>query len=609
MTDHLTVTVTPKHQLAVGSQDKNFIEFVIRASKDAELYARIDIPCQKATSGETFLFGDENLAQLHLKFECTPEGRIEGESHISEDGKLSWIAEGFSLGAKEVTIKFTGFNPERSGEASVTLEIWDAPAPKPRLYSQKIMVKVQSAAAGKVAVINFDARPHNVFSEDKVEISSDTIGAKTVKLFGGETEVLNGREVGGNGGLLHKTWVQYPKWTTQYRLEAWRDQAGSNKAEGQFAERKVLVTVEPRPGWGPRDLLKNSLKEDVQGEHFYPTLLLADKDLSAGTPDKKLYGIFMFAREKEKTKRAELWSSDSGVDNWLNSRAIVPAGMGESPGVMYRERLWLIGGSSANPAGPHSNRLCWYYKNKFEEWKTDKREELVEEGKLFTPRMGHACAVFNDRVWVLGGLSQDGLPLDDVWSCFIPEKAENFDPVWKKCNTPLPSGRCMSAVAVTSSRGTAKERLWLYGGTAHPDNFEETFDELWWTEDASVWENLKLPEEEQTTMNAEQRATQGATLLFGSDGYLHLVRKFRSGAATSSDAALLEWVGVTPHWQKEERKFPWLTDPPSGLFLMRSVSFRQRWIFWPVYQYMDRMTYTGKATNYETMIFNAPKLK
>jgi hypothetical protein len=151
-----------------------------------------------------------------------------------------------------------------------------------------------------------------------------------------------------------------------------------------------------------------------------------------------------------------------------------------------------------------------------------------------------------------------------------------------------------------------QNRLWLYGGATDPYNFEETFDQLRWTKDAKVWENLRLPGEDKKPLDATERATLGATLLYGSDGYLHLVRIFRTATVGPADAALTDMGVDPPRWNPASRNFPWLT-PQIDLFLVRSVSFRERWIFWPVYQYMARVPPNPEAqTNYDTMIFNAP---
>src|SRR5262249_34311524 len=274
-------------------------------------------------------------------------------------------------------------------------------------------------------------------------------------------------------------------------------------------------------------------------------------------------------------------------------------GMGESPGVIYKQALWLIGGSSADPLGPASNRVCWYYKNKdnkmeWKEWDED-GSERKDPKRVPAPRRCHACAVFNDKVWVLGGLSEQNKTLDDVWTCSADPASGNFTAAWAP-SQPLPSGgRCLSAVAATpgttktaspgppSNRmGVKQPRLWLYGGATHPYNLNETFNELLWTQDGTKWETLALPSDKQTKKLLAEDPL-GATLLYGSDGYLHLAGVFRGGEAPTSDHALNDAQLDPPYWPKGSlSEFGWVLK--TDLFLIRSVSFRERWIFWPVYQ-------------------------
>jgi len=606
MTDSLKVSTT--HELTIGSSTQNPISFQITATKALTLGASIEIPCGPAKPDTKYLCRDEKTAKL--TFASEPPGRITGNpQEPPEDGKLTWIADEFSLDNETVSIVITGFNPERDGEnASLYLKIWDDPEAKPLLYDAPSIVTIKPAL--KVAVLSFKASPPSVLQRNEVTISSQTVKAQTVKLLANGVYLpdVPGSKTGDY--YLDKTWSHFPDLNpTKYQLNV----------DGQFPVPDLIVGVELRGGLQARDLLGNSLKPAVAKQRHYPTLLLKAKDLSANTTEApsgtekkeefpKLYGVFTFVDGD--TKRSELWSSGLGVDDWsMESKKDFPTYMGESPGVIHNNALWLVGGSSADPEGPYSNRVCAYYKQDEQGAKMIWKEWEVDQKNPFPPRMGHACAVFDDKIWVLGGVSPDGAPLDDIWSCEIPEKLDDFHPRWEECATPLPSPRCMCSVAVTPKGGGEPARLWLYGGTTHPDNVDDTFDDLWWTKKIEDrWEHLKLPGEEEKTLNATERATLGATLLYGSDGHLHLVRQFRGGQTAGSDQKLIGMKVDKPWEAAKKREFPWQT-PVNNLFLMRSVSFRERWIFWPVDQYMDKLTYNSQdyKTNYSTMVFNADK--
>jgi hypothetical protein len=583
------LTVTPQHELKVGSPDRNFVSFEITATEvTKKLLANITIPCGEITPGKTYLCADGKVAKALPRSE--PADKLKFMAQARKKETLSWKSDTFSLNAGEkVTIRITGFNPEREGNAKLDLKITN---PNP-LHDQPYTVSI--APAPGFAIIYFDVSPTNVLQGKEVTISSTTTGAQTVKLYAGGHEVQVKSSEKNQIGAVNK-YTHKPQETTTYVLKAWQGQPGSDDqsdaAVGKLAQREVTVAVAARPGWYSWDLLTNSLPGADVGKHFYPTLLLNAKDLSGEAQGDLLYGIFVC----KETKQAGLWSSSSGVDGW-RWEADVPEGMGESPGVIYKQALWLIGGSSADPLGPVSNRVCWYYKNKnnemvWNEWDEDGSVRRDPQ-RVPAPRRCHACAVFNDKIWVLGGLSEQNKTLDDVWTCSADPAGGTFTAAWAP-SQPLPSGRCLSAVAATPGKtarsddlvkqkmgGVNQPRLWLYGGATHPYNLDETFNELLWTQDGRTWANFALPADKKKKPLIENPL--GATLLYGSDGYLHLAGVFRGGGDQTSDHTLNDASLDPPYWPKgslSEFGWPIKTD----LFLIRSVSFQERWIFWPVYQ-------------------------
>ena len=128
-----------------------------------------------------------------------------------------------------------------------------------------------------------------------------------------------------------------------------------------------------------------------------------------GASKPRLYGVFA----KGVGGPALLWSTGSPMGGWTQETTI-PDGMDESPGVIHKGGLWLIGGCSANPTGSRSNRVCCYRKNSKNELGWNALPDAP-----FRPRMGHACVVFKEKIWVLGGLDADNQPLNDVWHCTV----------------------------------------------------------------------------------------------------------------------------------------------------------------------------------------------
>ncbi len=584
-------TLSPN--LEVGASDNSIAFEITAADVQDALRLSISIPCGAKTDDEIFLCRNGELATLN--WSSNPANKVELTLSEQKTEKLRWVSNTpFSLkgGNDKVTITISGFKPEDGGTAHVSLKVWKNP--KNPLYDGVHEVLIKKGPG--VAVIYFDVSPTNVLKGGKVTLTSYTTGARTVTVCDNKGITKPPvTEVQDKSGTK-RTYSDVPQQNTTYYLEAWQDTTSEDKAgatrDHRLVERQVSVTVDERSEWSPHDLLINSLGADRAAEPYYPTLLLRAPDL--------LYGIFVFGSEK--TKRAELWSSSSGLDGWRKVTD-VPEYMADSPGVIDKDRLWLIGGSSADPKGPRSNRMWCYYKNEdghmvTKEWcETDKDGGGAFKNKLFPARMGHACAVFKNQIWVLGGLSLDNQPMDDVWTCSIPEKGDDFDDfnvTWHKCATPLKPGRCMSAVAVTPTSNPT--RLWIYGGATHPFNYLESRDELLWTQDqdGKNWGSFGLPPE-------KTGKPLGVTLLFGSDGCLHLAGAFlnENGGLVYSDHELGDMNLRHPTWRTSElSKIKW-KFPRTVLFLIRSVCFGERWFFWPVYRYVEEMG------NHDTWIYTA----
>ena len=119
------------------------------------------------------------------------------------------------------------------------------------------------------------------------------------------------------------------------------------------------------------------------------------------------------------------------------------------PGVIFRDRLWLLGGDCCRPDKPGRN--VQYYDFQEGEWHEVGDEDL-RLPKGMARRMGHAVVTFRDRIWVMGGWSQNGGLCNDIWE---------FDGnSWTKL--PLACEACLFGATATA------EAVWQVGGFASP---------------------------------------------------------------------------------------------------------------------------------------------
>jgi hypothetical protein len=106
----------------------------------------------------------------------------------------------------------------------------------------------------------------------------------------------------------------------------------------------------------------------------------------------------------------DVWSSSDGVHWEPVTRSAPWAPRIWFSSVIYRDRIWVLGGWSNNPS---RNRGDVWYSRDGKGW-TQLQSKL-----MWKARHEHSTYVFKDRIWVAGGHAQ---PLSsDVWSLELPK--------------------------------------------------------------------------------------------------------------------------------------------------------------------------------------------
>jgi N-acetylneuraminic acid mutarotase len=181
-----------------------------------------------------------------------------------------------------------------------------------------------------------------------------------------------------------------------------------------------------------------------------------------------------------KSVRNDIWRSSDGV-NW--SRA-TPAGTIFTPRaghavVAFNNKLWVIGGGdNVAAAGGASTRMndVWSSSDGIT-W----TQQTPAGSNIFSPRMGHAAVVFGGKLWVIGGDVATGTTSDtvvnDVWYT-----ADGTTWAQATANAAFPA-REGHAVAVLNNS------MWLIGGdngqTGMADLWMST-DGVTWAQQAPV---------------------------------------------------------------------------------------------------------------------------
>ena len=128
--------------------------------------------------------------------------------------------------------------------------------------------------------------------------------------------------------------------------------------------------------------------------------------------------------------------------------------------------------------------------------------------------MGHACVVFNDKLWVLGGNDETGTSVNEVWTATL--NGEQL--VWEqKSGDKLWQPRCMFAATASDVK------LWLYGGLTEP--FSDPLEDLWFLDNGETWQQYTaIPKENNNPVGKPIGATLQVV-----NNQLSLFGSFRSG--------------------------------------------------------------------------------
>ncbi|QDT27900.1 Acyl-CoA thioesterase I precursor [Gimesia panareensis] len=105
----------------------------------------------------------------------------------------------------------------------------------------------------------------------------------------------------------------------------------------------------------------------------------------------------------------DVWSSADGI-HWRQETAHAP--WHERlwfSSVVYRDRIWVIGGWSNNPS---TNKQDAWYSQDGKNWTE------LKSGVVWKERHEHSAFVFKDKIWIAGGHAQ---PLNSqVWTLYVP---------------------------------------------------------------------------------------------------------------------------------------------------------------------------------------------
>lgn len=160
------------------------------------------------------------------------------------------------------------------------------------------------------------------------------------------------------------------------------------------------------------------------------------------------------------------WCSSDGWNwNTVTSSASFNRRYGHTS-VVFNNKIWVIGGIESlinynNDVFSSNDGNLW-------------NQETT--GSLFSPRSGHSSIVFDNKIWVIGGYGGSSSNYNDVW---YSEDGRNW--VQASPNADF-SPRAGHASVVFNNK------MWVIGGqsTSGPAN-NEYYNDIWYSEDGISW--------------------------------------------------------------------------------------------------------------------------
>lgn len=162
-----------------------------------------------------------------------------------------------------------------------------------------------------------------------------------------------------------------------------------------------------------------------------------------------------------------VWYSEDGI-NWSKVNNVPFENRRSHTTVVFNNKIWIIGGA-ANTSGALQSvgSDVWYSDDGFT-W---------TEATLTAPfgrRYGHSSVVFDDKIWVIGGIQQrTPFPkLNDVW---YSEDGTNWTELTS--NTSFPE-------RVNSTSTVFNNHIWVIGGN---NDSSGTLNDIWCSSDGLNW--------------------------------------------------------------------------------------------------------------------------
>jgi len=468
--------VENKNTVTIGEVDRSENKVEIKITSELVSMAKVAVELSYGHDEKDLLESKNTRVSVVYQLSGNEQTKKMSAVNNSPDGVriLNTGARPISLSGESLFSLGNFLSNTPPGEAQINVSIqastnsvWSSPT----CFTLPVTKKIPEGKT-PAKIHYFTVEPDYVLhaGDTTVKLSFYTKGYERMVLFRNNEEVKVWRQSkdGVRGTYEHK-----PSITSVYRLEGTYTNPELPKENILDTQYRTVHVISP--GWNQIALPQGS-----------PVRLFVANDFGGSGADR-LYGIF-----KDEVNYYRLYSSATGVDDWRLEEGDVPQNMATSPGVYYKNKLWLVGGSSVDSAAVSDE--VWRYER--DAGTERNRWTNICDPKDQTPtwtfpaemkaRMGHACLVFQNELWVLGGYN-NGRALNDVWRLKEDKGGFKWECVAEKCAWPAR----LNHAAVTFryvKYGEMKNEVRLYGGNSAPQS--GALMDMWSTVDGIRWEKI-----------------------------------------------------------------------------------------------------------------------
>lgn len=143
---------------------------------------------------------------------------------------------------------------------------------------------------------------------------------------------------------------------------------------------------------------------------------------------------------------------------------------------VFQNKIWLIGGLNGNGLVDKNHFIAYWTAPHFNDiWNTEDGINWIkiDSKNIWMPRRSMSIALFKDKLWMFGGWSKQGGYVDDIWSS---EDGINWARAEAKAAFPPREGQTAEIL---------DGKLWMMGGVNY--NKRKVFNDVWYTEDGINW--------------------------------------------------------------------------------------------------------------------------